>query len=254
MKDTFRTVLVDDETNNLKVLRHFLKMYCPSINVIASCDSYDSALKTIQEESPDVVFLDIVLDRDTSFDLLDELGEHPFQIIFSTAYDEYAIQAFKYSAVDYILKPLVIENVIAAVQRVEERIRNNEIVEMKQIKHISRSLKTNHPSNYITISGANRVDFINPIDIVYLKSSERYTEFYVSKRKLKIVSSKSIGQYEENLDKTSYYRIHNSFVINLTHLVNINKNDGNYCEMSNGDKLPISRRRYEGLLRMMKSL
>lgn len=254
MKDTFRTILVDDEENNLKVLKHFLKMYCPSINVIACCDTYDTALKTIQEESPDIVFLDIVLDRDTSFDLLDELGENPFQIVFWTAYDEYAIQAFKYSAVDYILKPIVIENVVDAVRRVEERIRNNEVIQMKQIKQISRTLKTSHPSNFITISGASRVDFINPEDIVYLKSSGRYTEFYVSNRKLKIVSSKSIGLYEESLDDTRFYRIHNSYIVNLAHLVNINKNDGNYCEMSNGNKVPISRRRYDGLMRLMNSL
>lgn len=155
---------------------------------------------------------------------------------------------------DYILKPIVIENVVDAVRRVEERIRNNEVIQMKQIKQISRTLKTSHPSNFITISGASRVDFINPEDIVYLKSSGRYTEFYVSNRKLKIVSSKSIGLYEESLDDTRFYRIHNSYIVNLAHLVNINKNDGNYCEMSNGNKVPISRRRYDGLMRLMNSL
>lgn len=254
MKETLDTILVDDEKNNLKVLDLFIRKYCPTINVIARCNTYDKALKAIRELSPDLVFLDIVLDRDTSFDLLNELEFCDFQIIFTTAYDEYAIQAFKYNAIDYILKPVVIEDLLAAVDRVKERFQESKILEMKRIKELSRTFKTSHPANYITISGANRVDFINPENIIYLKSSGRYTEFSVTHKSLKIVSSKTIGKYIDQLDPTRFYRIHNSFIVNLIHLININKRAGNYCEMSNGDKIPISRRRYEGLLKLMKSL
>lgn len=99
----FKTVLVDDEKNNLDLLNHFIKKYCKNIEVIASCLTYDEAYKTLTTAKPDLVFLDIVLDRDTSFDLLQELDAPDFQIIFTTAYDEYAIRAFKYNTIDYLL-------------------------------------------------------------------------------------------------------------------------------------------------------
>lgn len=254
MKETLNTIIVDDEKNNIVVLEHFIRKYCPMLKVIDTCNSYDKALKAIREKSPDLVFLDIVLDHDTSFDLLDEIEFCDFQVIFTTAYDEYAIQAFKYNAIDYILKPVVIEDLLTAVDRAKEHFQESKILEMKRIKELSRTFKTSHPANYITISGLDRVDFVNPENIIYMKSSGRYTEFYVTHKSLKIVSSKTIGRYIDKLDPLRFYRIHNSYIVNLIHLININKRAGNYCEMSNGDQIPISRRRYEGLLKMMKSL
>lgn len=254
MKEILNTIIVDDEKNNIVVLEHFIRRYCPTLKVIASCNSYDKALKAIREKSPDLVFLDIVLDHDTSFDLLDEIEICDFQVIFTTAYDEYAIQAFKYNAIDYILKPVVIEDLLRAVDRAKEHFQESKVLEMKRIKELSRNLKASHPANYITITGMDRVDFLNPENIMYIKSSGRYTEFYVMHRAFKILSTKSMGVYIEKLDPLRFYRIHNSFVVNLGHLINIDKRGGNYCEMTNGDKIPISRRRYEGLLKMMKSL
>ncbi|MDB9885979.1 LytTR family DNA-binding domain-containing protein [Flavobacteriaceae bacterium] len=249
----FKTVLVEDEKNNLDLLNHFIKKYCKNIDVIASCSTYDQALSVLKAEEPDLVFLDIVLDRDTSFDLLQELGNPDFQIIFTTAYDEYAIRAFKYNTIDYLLKPIIIEELVAAVNKVAEKINENKTLDMGSIKNISQSFNTNHPANFIMISGMDRIDFIHPDEVVYLKSTGRYTEFYLKDKKRKITSSKPIGEYENILDQDVFYRIHNSFLINLAQLININKRAGNYCEMSNGDSLPLSRRRYEGLMGYMRN-
>lgn len=249
----FKTVLVEDEKNNLDLLNHFIKKYCKKIDVIASCSTYDQALSVLRAEDPDLVFLDIVLDRDTSFDLLQELGNPDFQIIFITAYDEYAIRAFKYNTIDYLLKPIIIEELVAAVNKVAEKINENKTLDMGSIKNISQSFNTKHPANFIMISGMDRIDFIHPDEVVYLKSTGRYTEFYLKDKKRKITSSKPIGEYENILDQDVFYRIHNSFLINLAQLININKRAGNYCEMSNGDSLPLSRRRYEGLMGYMRN-
>jgi two-component system LytT family response regulator len=249
----FKTVLVEDEKNNLDLLNHFIKKYCKNIDVIASCSTYDQALSVLKAEEPDLVFLDIVLDRDTSFDLLQELGNPDFQIIFTTAYDEYAIRAFKYNTIDYLLKPIIIEELVAAVNKVAEKINENKTLDMGSIKNISQSFNTKHPANFIMISGMDRIDFIHPDEVVYLKSTGRYTEFYLKDKKRKITSSKPIGEYENILDQDVFYRIHNSFLINLAQLININKRAGNYCEMSNGDSLPLSRRRYEGLMGYMRN-
>ena len=249
----FKTVLVEDEKNNLDLLNHFIKKYCKNIDVIASCSTYDQALSVLKAEEPDLVFLDIVLDRDTSFDLLQELGNPDFQIIFTTAYDEYAIRAFKYNTIDYLLKPIIIEELVAAVNKVAEKINENKTLDMGSIKNISQSFNTKHPANFIMISGMDRIDFIHPDEVICLKSTGRYTEFYLKDKKRKITSSKPIGEYENILDQDVFYRIHNSFLINLAQLININKRAGNYCEMSNGDSLPLSRRRYEGLMGYMRN-
>lgn len=249
----FKTVLVDDEKNNLDLLNHFIKKYCKNIEVIASCLTYDHALKVLKKEQPDLVFLDIVLDRDTSFDLLQELDDPKFQIIFTTAYDEYAIRAFKYNTTDYLLKPIIIEELVAAVEKVSLKIKETNGLDMESIKKISQTYTGKHPSNFIMISGMDRVDFIHPEEVIYLKSAGRYTEFYLKDKKRKVTSSKPLGEYEHVLDPIVFYRIHNSYLINLAQLININKRAGNYCEMSNGDSLPLSRRRYEGLMGYMRN-
>ena len=151
-----------------------------------------------------------------------------------------------------MLKPLEIDELKEAVQRVEDQIKSKDFFHKDQIKELSKSILGNQPPKYITISGMDRVDFIQPDDIVYLKSAGRYTEFYLKDKKRKIISSKPIGEYESILEKDHFYRIHNSYLINLNALLNINKRAGNYCELTNGESLPISRRRYEGLVKMMR--
>jgi two-component system LytT family response regulator len=198
------------------------------------------------------VFLDILLDHDNSFHMLERIDKTSFHIIFTTAYDEYAIKAFRYNATDYLLKPIVIEDLIEAINRVEEQIQKKEFVNREQIKQLSDTILKKKPINFLTVSGMDRVDFIQPDDIVYLKSAGRYTEFYLRDKKRKIISSRPIGQYETLLSEDQFYRIHNSFLINLNALININKRAGNYCELSNGVSLPISRRRFEGLIKLMR--
>ena len=197
-------------------------------------------------------FLDILLDRDNSFHLLENLEKTSFHIIFTTAYDEFAIKAFRYNATDYLLKPIVIDELVKAVDRVEEQIHKKEFVHREQIKQLSESILKKQPLNYLTVSGMDRVDFIQPEDIIYLKSAGRYTEFYLQDKKRKIISSRPIGEYETILPQDRFYRIHNSFLIDLGALININKKAGNYCELTNGVSLPISRRRFEGLIKLMR--
>lgn len=247
-----RTILVDDEKNNLDLLEYFIKKNCPSLEIIAKCSTYDIAKETIENTDFDLVFLDILLDRDNSFHLLERIDKTSFHIIFTTAYDEYAIKAFRYNATDYLLKPIVIEELIEAVDRVEEQIHKKEFIHREQIKQLSESILKKQPLNYLTVSGMDRVDFIQPDDIVYLKSAGRYTEFYLEDVKRKIISSRPIGEYETILPEDRFYRIHNSFIINLNALININKRAGNYCELTNGVSLPISRRRFEGLIKLMR--
>ena len=238
--------------NNLELLEYFIKKNCPSLEIVAKCSTYDSAKETIENTDFDLCFLDILLDHDNSFHLLENLEKTSFHIIFTTAYDEYAIKAFRYNAIDYLLKPIVIDDLIKAVDRVENQIQKKEFVHHEQIKQLSETILNKQPLNYLTVSGMDRVDFIQPEDIVNLKSAGRYTEFYLRDKKRKIISSHPIGEYETILPQDRFYRIHNSYLINLSTLININKKEGNYCELTNGVSLPISRRRFEGLVKSMR--
>ncbi len=246
------TIIVDDEQNNIDVLEHFIHKYCPELEIIATCTTYDKALEVLTSQESDLVFLDIMLDRNTSFDLLGELNEVDFQIIFTTAYDEYAIKAFDFNAVAYLLKPIVIDDLTVAVERSKERMQNKVFIDKDQINYLSQSITEVKTSNFVIVSGMDKVDFLNPDEIICLKSSGRYTQFILKDAARQVVSSKSIGEYEDTLSKTAFFRIHNSYLINLSHIISIDKKGGTYCTLSNGSVLPISRRRYDGLMRLFR--
>lgn len=245
-------IIVDDEQKNVDLLFHFIQKYIPEVHVLDRCLTYKEALHSIINIQPQLVFLDILLDEKNAFDLLKEVGHLDFQIIFTTAYDEYALKAFQYNTVDYLLKPIVIEDLRKTIDRVIKK--RNDKIELgpEQLHSLSQSLLGRHPTNLVLIAGMERVDSLDPNDIVYCKSSGRYTEFYLVDKKRTIISSKTLGQYERSLDPVYFYRIHNTYLINLLHLNNINKKAGNYCEISNGDFLPISRRRYEALIKSLR--
>ena len=236
----------------MDLLLHFLKKYCRNVEVVATCATFEDALSALNSIEVDLVFLDILLDENTSFDLLENLDQLNFQIIFTTAFDEYAIQAFKYKTVDYLLKPIVIEDLIDAVARAEERIEQNSLASQGELNQLSQNLVGRNPFELLVVSGMNKVDFIRQEEIIYLKSSGRYTEFRFADVNRNVLATKSLGEFESALNQVKFYRIHNSYIINLHHLVKINKIAGNYCEMVNGDSLPVSRRRLEGLLNYFK--
>lgn len=244
-------IIVEDEKNNADLLVHFLEKYCPSINILDCCLTHKKALKSIGEKNPDLLFLDIVLDVGTAFDLLNEIDHDNLQIIFITAFDSHAIKAFRYNAVDYLLKPLRIDELINAVQRAQERIENEEFLSKKQIKELSKSVLGKNPLNFVVVSNIDKVNFIKNEDILYCKSSGRYTEFFL-KDKRKLLASKALGEYESNLEGTYFFRIHKSYLVNLSHIININRKSGNYCELIDGSQLPISRRRLDALIQYLK--
>ncbi|MBL6669611.1 MAG: response regulator [Flavobacteriaceae bacterium] len=195
-----KTLIIEDEKNNADLLAHFLNKYCPTIEVIGIAYSKDEAILEIEKEQPDLLFLDIILDIDTAFDLLEEINYYLIQIIFVTAFDEYALRAFRYNAVDYLLKPLQIDDLVAAVNRVQERRENQEFFTQEQIQNLSQTIIGRSPLKFVAISNIDKVNFVKNEDILYCKSSGRYTEFYLT-NKQRLVASKSLGEYEAALDQ-----------------------------------------------------
>ena len=247
-----KTILVDDEQNNLDLLAHFIEKYCKNIDIVARCVTYGKALETLKTMEFDLVFLDIVLDRDTSFDLLEELDEINFYIVFCTAYDEYAVRAFKYNTIDYLLKPVVIDELVKTVDRSIDRIQSGSFSQRDVFSQLSTMVNQQRLQRSMVISNIDSVTIINPLEILYFQSSGRYTEIHVLNKKKPLISSKPIGDHEAKLDESLFYRIHNSYIINLHNLSSIDRKGGNYCVLNNGMKLPISRRRVEGIMRIIR--
>ncbi len=247
----FTAVLVDDEPNNIELLTHFLKKYCPRVDVIGQADTKEDAIAIIPQLQPQLLFLDIVLDEGTGFDVLEAINAENIQVIFVTAFDEFAIKAFKYNAVDFVLKPIEIEDLIVAVSSASERLEKSQFIDQKRLSSLVEAISSEKlHQDFIAIPTIEKIEFIKTNTIVYCKSDGKYTEFNLTNGKM-IVSSKNLGEYEQLLDDNVFFRIHNSYIVNLNFVQNINKAAGNYVELGNNVSLPIAKRRQESLHRFL---
>lgn len=245
-------VIIDDEPNNIELLAHFLSKYCPRLEVIGQADTKEDAITIIPQLTPDIVFMDIVLDEGTGFDVLEAIDTSNLQVIFVTAFDEFAIKAFRYNAVDFVLKPVEIEALIVAVNNASERLEKNQFIEGNRLSALVEAMSTEKLNqDFIAIPTIEKIEFIKTNSIIYCQSDGKYTEFYLTEKR-KIVSSKNLGEYENLLDDTVFFRIHNSYIVNLNFVQNINKAAGNYVELGNNISLPIAKRRQDSLHKFLK--
>lgn len=242
-------VVIDDEVNNAELLVHFLQKYCPLINIAGVAYTQATASTLIKESQPQLIFLDIILDEGTGFDLLNNIEDDQIKIIFVTAFDEYAIKAFKYNAIDYILKPVQIEDLVIAVNSAVQDIQSNTFTTKQQLSISSESIDSQQV-DFIAIPSIKKIDFIKVNDIVYCKSDGRYTSFHLVDRK-KILATKNLGEYENIFTGNTFFRVHHSYIINLNHVQKLNKSAGNYCEMTTGESIPVAKRRHDQLLKFL---
>lgn len=233
--------IVDDEVDNIKLLEHFIKKNCPMIELIGSALSFEESVEQIDKLKPELLFLDIVLNEKTGFDVLEAITHEKLKVIFVTAYNEYAIKAFKYNAIDYLMKPIDIDELIAASDKAYEDIQEELFTERKQLEMASFSMNNVDKFDFIAIPSMKKVKFINLKDLIYLESEGRYTTFYL-KDGNKIISSKNLGEYESFLGDY-FFRIHNRYIINLRQIRYIDKSGGIYCMMNSGKLLPVAKRR-----------
>ena len=246
-----RTILVDDEPRGLNTLKKLLQEYCPEIKVIAECTDADTAKDKIELLEPQIAFLDISLPGKTSFDLLSELDKVNFEIIFVTAHNEYTLQAFHYSAIDYLMKPidedLLIDAVRRAVKRVTVNAINNNVSTLLhnlQKGQVPQEMKLCIPS----LKGFQVVELK---DILYCEASGSYTNFYFTD-KHSVCTAKTIHDYEELLDDAGFVRIHKSSLVNLLHVKEYLRGEGGSVILSNGKEIEVSRRKKEVFLNRMK--
>lgn len=243
-------LIVDDEKNGRENLAGLIRSHCPQIKVVAEATSVEQAISAIHEHQPQLIFLDIEMPGGNGFQLLEHFKDFPFEVIFVTAYDNYAIRAIRFSASDYILKPINLNELKAAIDKVSERIRNRS--ENERIRQLY--LNTMHPANpKIGLPTGERVEFVEVKSIVRCQGESNYTHIYFADRK-PILTAKSLIEFEELLAEYGFVRVHKTHVVNLNHVTSFTKNDGGVLYLSNGDSVAISRRRKDFTLAQLKTV
>lgn len=234
--------LVDDEMNAIENLSGILNKYCPQVIVAGHSTNVSDAVEYLSQNIVDVLFLDIRMQDETGFDLLEQLPGFGGSIIFVTAHDEYGLKAIKFSATDYLLKPIDVNELIAALKKVEKR--KDAAVTQEQIRMLLESVMNQPRSQQtkIALPDAEEIRYITIADIIYCKSSNTYTSFYITGNK-KITVSRPISEYEMLLSPYGFVRTHQSYLVNRERIVSYKKEDGGYLIMEGNSSVPVSRQR-----------
>lgn len=243
-------LIIDDEKNGRENLSGLIKSHCPQIKMVGEANSVTQAIREIQEKQPQLIFLDIEMPGGNGFQLLEHFKDFPFEVIFVTAYDNYAIKAIRFSASDYILKPINLNELIAAIDKVSQRISNQD--ENQRIRQLYQN--TLHPANpKIGLPTVDRVEFVEVKSIIRCQGESNYTHLYFTDKKPLLVA-KSLIEFEELLAEYGFIRIHKTHLVNLHHVCSFTKNDGGILNLSNGDSVCISRRRKDSTLAQLKNV
>jgi len=248
---SLKTILIDDEPRGISSMQKLLQINCPEVNVIGSCTNADEAIGIIKSTDPDLIFLDIAMPVKNGFDLLKELKEFHFEVIFVTAHNHFMIEAFHFSAIDYLLKPVEDNLLVDAVNRARKRIaekagsKNIEtFLHNVQLKHSPQKMKLCIPS----VKGFQVIELD---EILYAESSGNYTNLYFYNKPM-ICTSKPMHEYEKLLEDASFVRIHKSILVNLLHVKEYLRGEGGSVILANGKELEVSRRKKDVFLTKMK--
>jgi len=243
-----RAVIIDDEINNQELISNLLNSYAENVQVVGMANSVESAYKVILERNPDLIFLDIQMPDGTGFDLLKKFDKISFKIIFVTAHQEFAIEAFKYSALDYILKPLAPANLLAAVKKMEDTMSSEELnLKLKTLlNNIAEPVKN---KKKIVLKTMERIYSVDLDDIIRFESDGGYTKVYLVDGK-RIMVSKTMKEYDDLLMDAGFLRVHHSHLINMNHLFCFEKAEG-HVVMKDDSIVPVSNRKKDHLMELL---
>lgn len=246
-----RTVIIDDESPVRETLSRLILKTCPQVKLVGEANSVKSGLIAIREKSPDLILLDIKMDDGTGFDLLKRIENINFKIIFVTAYEEYAIRAFEFSAIDYILKPVNPEKLVEAVKRAD-CLRQKEF--NTQLGALRENLENPGKQNKkIILKTQESIFLLNIDEVIHCESDGSYTIFETANQQ-RILVSKVLKDYDHLLSDSGFLRVHRSHLINLKHIKRFDRQDGGYVIMSNGAQISVSTSGRERLLELFEEL
>lgn len=239
-----RAILIDDEPDCLQLLALQIKQYCPGVEVSAQMSSPEEGLQAIRSLHPDIVFLDVEMPRMNGFQLLEQLETISFSLIFITAYNEFALKAFRFSALDYLLKPLDVSQLVEAVKRAEKRQR----IDQGQLDMLRYQIREGKYPSKIAVPFQSGVVFVELSELVYCEADSNYTKLILANGKTHLLS-KTLKDVQEVLEERSFLRVHRHYLINLEHIKMYHKGDGSYLVMTGDISIPVAKNQKERLVR-----
>lgn len=246
----YKAVIIDDEQRGAMSLQKMLQHSHPDIEITGLAHSGQEGIAAIQSTNPDLVFLDIQMMDMSGFDMLEQIDSPPFSVIFTTAYDEYALKAFRYAAVDYLLKPIDMDELKEALNKFRQSRMQSPRPDMDRLTQLVQQLK-GHNLDRIALPTQEGLIFIRMEEVIRLQSSSNYTTFYLKDKKPLIVS-KTMGEFEELLEDQPFIRIHNSHIINLNHVEKYIRGEGGSVVMSDKSEIEVSRRKKDEFLKRLE--
>jgi two-component system LytT family response regulator len=246
-----KAVIIDDEQHSIDTLKWKLENYCPDVEVLASFDSPAEGITYLKSHPPNLLFLDIEMPMLNGFDVLEELGRDlPFDIIFITAYDNFGIQAVKFSALDYLLKPVQNRELKEAIdkhlKKAMQKIPSEQIEVLLNNVHAEKKGKVGK----IALASKESIEFVDPLQIVCCEANSNYTMIYLAEGRKKVIS-KTLKEFEDMLSLYNFFRPHNSFLVNLRRVNEFIRGDGGYLVMENKMKIPVSKNKREELMELL---
>jgi two-component system LytT family response regulator len=222
------------------MLEWLLKTYCPDVAIDAMCDSGEKGIEAINKFKPDVVFLDIEMPRMNGFDMLEKFDKLFFDVVFTTAYNKFAIKAFNYSALNYLLKPVDPDDLQKTIKRIEEK---KSTASKEQLNILLQNIKNlSQPVQRIALSTSDGLIFVETKDIMYCQAESNYTNVKLTNGK-KILVAKTLKDIDETLSGKDFFRLHNSYLININQIKKFVRGDGGYVVMNDDTEITISRSR-----------
>ncbi|MDX2283571.1 MAG: LytTR family DNA-binding domain-containing protein [Bacteroidia bacterium] len=247
---TLKAVLIDDEPDSIAVLSFLLAAHCPEVEVVAACGDGQAGLEAIRQLQPDLVFLDIEMPRMNAFQLLDHFPDLPFRLIFVTAYDQFAVKAFRYAALDYLLKPVNPEELKEAVAKAVQLPQ----MDPRQLEILRGQLEPGKQQPLrLLLPLRQGYSVVNPDDILYCESEGSYTRLYLANAEVCLVT-RILGDVSKTLEGSHFFRTHKSWLVNLNHVQRFFKTEGAYVVMRDGRQIPLARNRRDDFLRLMTQL
>jgi len=244
-------VIISHEKETLMILKKFAEENYMIVQIIGVAQCIKDGIVLIKAKKPDAVFLNIEPEDDSFFEMLEQLEFSIPKLVFISTHKEYAIKAFKHNAVDFLLKPIDFNAIIIAIYKVIKRIEMERAFQNQKINNINTLNPISQTNDYVAVASLEKIELIPMTEIIFCKADGKYTVFVLSNGN-KIMSSRNLGEYGAILDNSYFFRIHNSYIINLRHISKILKKDGYFCELSNGAILPVAKRRQDDFNKFIK--
>jgi two-component system, LytTR family, response regulator len=247
-----RTIIIEDEPVSREMLTLMLQRYKNDVELVDCCSNPTDGIASIAKHQPELVFLDIQMPKMNGFDMLRSIGNVNFEVIFTTAFDQYAINAIRISALDYLLKPVDDDELASAIKKCKERLLENK--PKLQLQNLFSNLASRNPlDKTLALSSSDGISFVKMTDILRVEANGRYAKFFLLNKET-ILVSKTLGDFEEILSANQFFRIHDSSIINLNHIKKYIRGDGGTVVLSDNTELDVARRRKEDFVKLIPKL